>query len=152
MVHELAQHLAERMGLDFAAYGIWLVIAIKVGIVAAVFLPAISVIAMFSIWWERKVAGHIQSRLGPMHVGGWHGWAQSIADGVKLILKEDLMPNGADGFLFRLAPYLAFAPVFAAFLVLPFGPQFIFENGLNIGVLYVMAVLSVEVMGVILAG
>ena len=84
--------------------------------------------------------------------GGWHGWSQSIADGIKLILKEDLMPAGVDAFLFRLAPYLAFAPVFAAFLALPFGPQFIYESGLQIGVLYILAVLSVEVMGVILAG
>jgi len=131
---------------------IWMIIGIKVGIVASVFLPAISLIAMFSIWWERKVAGHIQCRVGPMHVGGWHGWAQSLADGIKLILKEDLIPNGADKFLFRLAPYLAFGPVFAAFLALPFGPQFIFERGMHIGVLYLLAVLSVEVMGVILAG
>ena len=82
-------------------------------------LGGISAMAMFSIWWERKIAGHMQSRLGPMHVGLWHGWAQSIADGVKLMLKEDLLPEGADGFLFRLAPYLAFAPVFAAFMALP---------------------------------
>ncbi|MCE9591485.1 MAG: NADH-quinone oxidoreductase subunit NuoH [Planctomycetes bacterium] len=152
MIQQLAQLIAASLQLNYATTGIWLVIAIKVGIVAAVFLPAISVIAMFSIWWERKVSGHIQSRLGPMHTGGWHGWSQSIADGIKLILKEDLMPDGADPFLFRLAPYLAFAPVFAAFVALPFGPQFTFEAGLNIGVLYLLAVLSVEVMGVILAG
>lgn len=137
---------------EWSGGNIWLMIAIKVGIVAAVFLPAISLIAMFSIWWERKVAGHIQGRLGPMHTGGWHGWSQSLADGLKLILKEDLIPEGADEFLFRLAPYLAFGPVFAAFLALPFGPQFVFESGLSIGVLYLLAVLSVEVMGVILAG
>jgi len=131
---------------------IWLEIAIRLAIVAAVILPVISAIAMFSIWWERKVAGHVQSRVGPVHVGGWHGWAQSIADGVKLILKEDLIPRGADGFLFRLAPYLAFAPVFTAFLALPFAPQLCFESRLNIGVLYLLAVLSLEVMGTILAG
>ncbi|MAE65711.1 MAG: NADH-quinone oxidoreductase subunit NuoH [Phycisphaeraceae bacterium] len=133
-------------------HNIWLEIAVRIFIVASVFLPAISVIAMFSIWWERKVSGHIQSRVGPMHVGGWHGWAQSIADGVKLILKEDLIPGGADHYLFRLAPYLAFAPVFAAFLAVPFGPQFCFEAGLSIGVLYLMAVLAIEVMGTLLAG
>lgn len=131
---------------------IWLTVAIKLALIATVFLPFVSVLAMFSIWWERKVAGHIQGRFGPMHVGGWHGWAQSLADGIKLILKEDLVPAGADQFMFRLAPYLAFAPVFAALLALPFGPQFVFENGLNIGVLYLLAVLSVEVMGTILAG
>ena len=135
-----------------AANNIWIEVLIRLGIVAAIILPLISVIAMFSIWWERKVAGHAQSRVGPMHVGGWHGWAQSIADGVKLILKEDLVPGGADSFLFRLAPYLAFAPVFTAFLALSFSPQLCFEPGLNIGVLYLLAVLSIEVMGTILAG
>jgi NADH-quinone oxidoreductase subunit H len=152
MVQELAQLIADKAGLDFSLYGIWIVIVIKLAIVAMVFLPLISLVAMYSIWWERKVAGHIQGRLGPMHVGGWHGWSQSLADGAKLLLKEDLLPDGADAFLFHLAPYLAFAPVFAAFLALPFGPQFIFEGGLNIGVLYLLAVLGVEVMGVILAG
>ena len=137
---------------ELANGNIWLMIGLKVTIVAAAFLPAISLIAMFSIWWERKVAGHIQCRVGPMHTGGWHGWSQSLADGLKLILKEDLIPADADAFLFRLAPYLAFAPVFAAFLALPFGPQFVFEGSLNIGVLYILAVLSVEVMAVILAG
>lgn len=151
MLQHWAQQL-ESTGLIPLLNAAWIEIVLKVTIVAAVFLPAISVIAMFSIWWERKVAGHIQSRVGPMHVGLWHGWAQSIADGVKLILKEDLIPNGADRFLFRLAPYLAFAPVFAAYLALPFGPQFTFEDSLNIGVLYILAVLAVEVMATILAG
>lgn len=137
---------------ELAGGNIWLMIGMKVGIVLTAFLPAISLIAMFSIWWERKVAGHIQCRVGPMHTGGWHGWSQSIADGLKLILKEDLIPKDADAFLFRLAPYLAFGPVFAAFLALPFGPQFVFEASWNIGVLYILAILSVEVMGVILAG
>src|ERR1043165_3531686 len=91
-------------------------------VVAMVFLPTVSLVAMFCIWWERKVAGHMQSRIGPNRVGPF-GLLQSIADGVKLILKEDLLPKNADAFLFRLAPYLAFAPAFAAFLALPFGPN-----------------------------
>lgn len=120
-------------------------------LIAVVFLPLVSVIAMFSIWWERKVAGHMQSRLGPNRVGPI-GILQSVADGVKLILKEDLVPGSADSWLFRLAPYLAFAPVFAAFLALPFGPEFTFEPRLSAGLFWVLAILSVEVMGVILAG
>lgn len=123
----------------------------SVAIVGVVFLPFISVVAMFSIWAERKVVGHIQSRIGPNRVGPI-GILQSLADGAKLILKEDLIPKDADKFLFRLAPYLAFAPVFAAFVALPFGPEMTFEPRLNVGVFYVLAILSVEVMGVILAG
>lgn len=120
-------------------------------LIAAVFLPLISAVAMFSIWWERKVAGHMQSRLGPNRVGPI-GLLQSVADGLKLILKEDLIPKSADRWLFRLAPYLAFAPVFAAFLALPFGPEMTFEPRLSAGLFWVLAILSVEVMGVILAG
>src|SRR5687767_6342224 len=120
-------------------------------LVATVFISMAMLIAMFSIWWERKVAGHIQSRLGPNRVGPI-GLLQSLADGIKLILKEDLVPDKADGLLFRLAPYLAFAPAFAAFLALPFGPDLTFEPRLNSGVFWILAILSVEVMGVILAG
>src|SRR3982751_2558991 len=120
-------------------------------IVAAVFAAMVSLIAMFCIWWERKVAGHMQSRFGPNRVGPI-GILQSLADGLKLLLKEDLQPTDADGLLFRLAPYLAFAPAFAAFLALPFGPELAFEPRLNVGVFWILAILSVEVMGVILAG
>src|SRR5208282_2052396 len=104
----------------------------------------------FCIWWERKVAGHMQCRPGPNRVGPF-GILQSVADGVKLLLKEDLIPRDADHFLFRMAPYLAFTPVFAAYLALPFGPNFTFEPGLNVGVFWILAILSVEIMGVILA-
>src|SRR3982751_6429119 len=122
-------------------------IIFEVAVVAVVFLPLVSVVAMFCIWWERKVAGHIQSRLGPNRVGPI-GILQSLADGAKLILKEDLVPKDADKLLFRLAPYLAFAPAFAAFLAIPFGPDFTFEPRLSVGVFWILAILSVEVMGV----
>jgi NADH-quinone oxidoreductase subunit H len=120
-------------------------------IIGVVFISTAMLIAMFSIWWERKVAGHIQSRLGPNRVGPI-GLLQSLADGIKLILKEDLIPKDADNLLFRMAPYLAFAPAFAAFVALPFGPDLTFEPRLNVGVFWILAILSVEVMGVILAG
>ncbi len=111
----------------------------------------ISLVAVYSIWWERKVAGHMQSRVGPMRVGGWHGWAQSPADGLKLVCKEDLIPAAADRPLFRLAPYLAFIPAVLAFLALPFGTYWVFRE-LDVALIVILAMLGVEVMGVIIAG
>jgi NADH-quinone oxidoreductase subunit H len=120
-------------------------------LVGVIFTPAVLLFAMFAIWWERKVAGHIQSRLGPNRVGPI-GILQSLADGIKLLGKEDLCPAEADHLLFRIAPYLAFAPAFAAWLALPYGPNMIFEPRLSSGVFWILAILSIEVMGVILAG
>jgi NADH-quinone oxidoreductase subunit H len=120
-------------------------------VIGGVFVPAVLLFAMFAIWWERRVAGRMQSRMGPNRVGP-NGLLQSLADGIKLILKEDLRPRAADSVLFRVAPYIVFAPVFAAFMALPFGPNLTFEPGLNAGVFWVLAVLGVEVLGVILAG
>jgi NADH-quinone oxidoreductase subunit H len=110
-----------------------------------------NVIPIYVIWWERKVAGRIQSRLGPMRVGGWHGWAQSFADGVKLLLKEDLVPKDADALLFRFAPYLAIIPSLMAFLALPFGVGYMFRQ-LDVALVFILGMLSVEVVSVIMAG
>src|SRR5215212_10693794 len=77
--------------------------------------------AIFSVWLERKVAGRIQDRLGPTRVGGKFGWLQTLADGMKLLVKEDSIPASADHFLFRLGPYIALTGSFLAFVVLPFG-------------------------------
>jgi NADH-quinone oxidoreductase subunit H len=98
----------------------------------------------------RKVAGDIQARIGPNRVGPY-GLFQFIADGVKLLLKEDLIPAKADRFLFRLAPYFVFIGCFGAFVVVPFGVGLIAAD-LNIGIYYVLAVTSLVVVGVMLAG
>ncbi len=111
----------------------------------------ISIIPLFAIWWERKVSAHIQSRLGPMRVGGWHGWTQTLADAVKLIAKEDFVPRDGDRPLFRLAPYLTFVPTIMAFVALPFGTYWIFRNT-DVGLILVLAMLGIEVVGVIIAG
>ena len=116
---------------------------------AVLIFTAVSV--MFMVWWERKISAHIQVRFGPMRVGGWHGWAQSIADGIKLLIKEDIVPEGADRLVFALAPMVVFAASFAAFVIIPFGPGLIVSD-LNIGVLFYISISSLTVVGIIMAG
>ena len=129
----------------------WMVLAWDMTLVMGVFLGLASVVGFLAIWAERKVAGRIQHRHGPNRVGPI-GLLQSLADGIKLATKEDLAPGRADRVLFNLAPYLAFAPVFVAFLALPFGPDLVFDRSLSVSLLWVLAILGVEVIGIILAG
>lgn len=118
---------------------------------AGALVTFVALSALFFIWLERKVSAWIQDRLGPTRTGGKFGWAQTIADGIKLIAKEDTIPAGADRLLFRMAPYLAFCASFVAFLVLPFGGGFV-GHTMQVAAFFMLAVLSSEVFGVILAG
>jgi len=124
-------------------------------IISIVYVVAIllflSLFALFGTWLERKVAGHVQDRLGPMETGGWHGWLQPIADAIKLLIKEDIIPAAADKKLFKLAPYLVFIGSLAGFAVLPFAANLI-GSDLNIGVYYVIAITSLVVIGILMAG
>lgn len=120
-------------------------------VVATAVLIFVAISVMFMIWWERKISAHIQVRFGPMRVGGWHGWAQSVADGIKLLIKEDIVPEGADRLVFALAPMVVFAAALAAYVVIPFGPGLIVSD-LNIGVLFYISISSLTVVGIIMAG
>jgi NADH-quinone oxidoreductase subunit H len=127
------------------------------GYVLAALVHAVILINVFAvspfafIWLERKVSGRIQDRLGPTRVGGRFGWLQSLADGIKLIQKEDLCPNAADSMLFRAAPYIVCVSSFAAFLVLPFSSGWV-AVAADCGLFIILAILSLEVFGIILAG
>ena len=131
--------------------GHWLGYLLAAIIHCILLIHVVAVGALVFIWMERKVSGRIQDRLGPTRVGGKFGWLQTLADGLKLITKEDLMPASADPLLFRLAPYLSFAASFCAFIALPFASGWAAQV-LNVGVFFVLAVLGMEVFGVILAG
>jgi NADH-quinone oxidoreductase subunit H len=98
-----------------------------------------------------KVMSHMQSRLGPMDPGGFHGWFQLIGDGIKFIQKEDITPREADKRVFALAPAIVVISTFLTFLVIPAGPDIIVKD-LNVGVFYALAVSSLSVIGVLMAG
>ncbi len=145
-----ASNLAEYFeSIDGISSGWALVLAaiVHVALLGAFFgLPA----GIF-IWTERKVSGRIQDRLGPTRTGGRFGWLQSLADGVKLIQKEDLAPQASDQMLFRLAPYIVVIASFMAFIMLPFADGWVAVS-LDVGLFLILAILSLEVLGVILAG
>lgn len=127
---------------------VWLSAAL---VAVVVLITLVSLVAMFSVWLERKVSGHIQCRYGPMYVGGWHGWAQTIADGIKLLLKEDMVPRGADRVLFVLAPAIVLGSVFGALTALPLAPDFFFAE-IDLGLFFIIAFSSATTIGVIMAG
>jgi NADH-quinone oxidoreductase subunit H len=125
----------------------WIVLVLKTVVVLMFFL----VVPLVVGYIEHKVLAHMQSRVGPMEAGSFHGWAQLVADGVKFIQKEDIVPEAADRNVFSLAPAVAMIPYIAILVVLPFSPT-VFALNLDIGIFFVMAMGSVSVIGVLMAG
>ncbi len=140
-----------------------LIVLVKVLLVFVVGLVA----TMLMVWFERKVIAGMQNRVGPNKAGPW-GILQTLADGIKLFFKEDLIPERSDRFMFRLAPYLALVPAFLAFAIIPLGGDFrdgkgglvtLFGHQTRlqladppVGVLFALAISSIAVYGIMLAG
>ena len=123
------------------------VLALKALIIAAI-VPGIALGIIFA---ELKISAHMQSRVGPYFAGGRWGWAQPLADGLKFLQKEDLIPEEADAPVFRVAPMIVLMSTFAVFVIVPFSPELIVRD-LDVGVFYALAVGSIGTLGVLMAG
>ncbi|MFC4913715.1 complex I subunit 1/NuoH family protein [Actinomadura gamaensis] len=123
-------------------------VVVKLVLVAAAF----AVLPLLVGQVEHKVMAHMQGRLGPMYAGAFHGWAQLVADGVKFVQKEDVVPAAADRRIFKLAPAVALVPYLLVLLVVPVGPHGQVAVDLGPGVFFALAVMGVGVIGAIMAG
>ena len=146
----LAAFIAKKHGPAVLTDVIW--IALK----ALIVLHVILINGLWAIWWERKISAHIQSRVGPTYAGspkGWnfHGWFQTAADGIKLLLKEDITPAAADQWVHALSPAIVVAPCVIAFAPVLFGDQ-LAAASLDIGTLYIFAFAGISVIGIVMAG
>ena len=132
---------------DTAVGGYWIPLVLKAAAVLGVFL----VVPLAVGYMEHKVLAHMQARVGPMEAGAFHGWAQLVADGVKFIQKEDVVPAAADPGVFSLAPAVVLIPYIVTLVAIPFGPRF-YALDLDVGVFFVLAMSSVGVIGILMAG
>ena len=127
--------------------GLAVELVLRCGAVLAAFLVLPLVVGQA----EHKVMAHMQGRLGPMYAGGFHGWAQLVADGVKFVQKEDITPREADPAVFRLAPAVALIPYLVALAVIPLSPVVVAAD-VDASVLFVVAVSAVGILGTLMAG
>lgn len=124
--------------------------AVEIGLKAAGVLAAFLLLPLLVGQLEHKAMAHMQSRVGPMYAGGFHGWAQLVADGVKFVQKEDVTPVAADGPVYRLAPAVALLPYLLALVVIPLGPGVVAAK-LDVGLLFALAIVGVGVVGMLMA-
>ena len=143
------QGLADDLGVA-AWLPEWLLVCASLLAVCVAVFAFICVFDLMAVWAERKVSAHMQCRLGPMEVGP-HGVIQTMADGMKLLFKEDIVPRLADKPLYVVAPVLVFTGVLLRFVPLPFGRHLI-ASDMDLGLFFVASVGAVEVIGVIMAG
>ena len=144
-INVLNDLLLRVFSADTVTFFIWPLI--QIGLVVTL----VALWVAYATYLERKISAFMQARLGPMRVGPW-GLLQPIADGLKLLTKEDFIPENADRWIFFFAPYIAVASAFIVFSVIPFGPDWAVIADVNIGLLLVLAVSSIGVLALILAG
>jgi NADH-quinone oxidoreductase subunit H len=139
--------LAEASAIDDLFSGYWIPLVLKAMLVLGIFL----IVPLAVGYMEHKVLAHMQARMGPMEAGMFHGWAQLMADGAKFIQKEDIVPEAADRTVFSLAPGVALVPYLIVLVVIPFGAD-LYALDLDIGIFFVLAMSSIGVLGVLMAG
>jgi NADH-quinone oxidoreductase subunit H len=147
-MHDLIRYITDYLSSDKTpgAAGNWFWATVYVLLVFA----GLSIAVICMNWLERKILAHMQVRLGPMRVGP-HGLLQPIADALKLLLKEDIIPEGADKLVFWVAPFIVVLAAFTVFVVVPFGPTHAITD-MNIGILFMLGVSSLSVLGIVTAG
>jgi NADH-quinone oxidoreductase subunit H len=123
-------------------------IAVRLALVLVAFLTLPLLVGQL----EHKAMAHMQARLGPMYAGGFHGWAQLVADGVKFAQKEDIIPAAADRRVFALAPAVALIPYLVVLVVIPIGPGDQVGQALDLGLFFALAVMGIGVLGKLMAG
>jgi len=141
--------------LDHVDGGVVLIVLVKTVVAFAVLLVSVLMV----IWWERKLIAHMQSRVGPYEAGPF-GLLQSLADGIKAFFKEAMHPTRADGFVYRMAPYLAVVPAFLTFAIVPVGGEvkifghvtFLQLADPPVGILWMLMMSALAIYGVMLAG
>lgn len=141
---ETAVTTAQNDGGILHSFGFLL--GVKIAGVLLVFLTVPLAVGML----EHKGMAHMQARLGPMYAGGFHGWAQLVADGIKFVQKEDVVPDNADKWVFKLAPAVSLLPAMFVLVVIPVGPNVVAES-LDIGIFYALAISSVTTIGMLMA-
>jgi NADH-quinone oxidoreductase subunit H len=126
---------------------VWVVLVLKLAIATVVILT----VALVIIYLELKISAHMQSRIGPYFAGGRWGWAQPLADALKFLQKEDLVPADADSPVYRLAPMVSLLGTFAVFVVVPMSARLVGVD-LNVGIFYALAAGSVSTLAILMAG